>query len=276
MPRDLFGDVQQPAVGVGSRSRYTVPLSLAAHALIVLAVVGATILGPVVLPGLASEDITYRIVAVPHASPPPARPVSARPAKPKLNPTAAPLDAPPAVTPEIPPRFELPEGSSPVIGVLPGVSSIEIVLGEPPPLPLPPPIQQRPVRPGSGIRPPAKVHDVAPVYPAPAQAARIQGPVIVEATIGTDGRVHSARVLRSLPLLDEAALTAVRQWIYTPTLLNGVPVAVVMTVTVMFQLNCCANPERKGPGRSGAAPGQARSNFALPIAATPPSATPPP
>jgi protein TonB len=81
------------------------------------------------------------------------------------------------------------------------------------------------------------VHDVAPIYPPPAQAARIQGPVIIEATIGTDGRVQSARVLRALPFLDEAALTAVRQWVYTPTLLNGLPVPVIMTVTVMFHLN---------------------------------------
>ena len=71
MPRDLFGDVQAPAVGVGSRSRYTVPLSLAAHGLIVLAVAGATILGPVVLPGLASDDIVYTLVSVPPAPPPP-------------------------------------------------------------------------------------------------------------------------------------------------------------------------------------------------------------
>ena len=64
----------------------------------------------------------------------------------------------------------------------------------------------------------------------------MSGTVIVEATIDTDGRVRSARVLRSIPLLDEAALDAVRQWEYTPTLLNGTPVAVIMTVTVTFQL----------------------------------------
>jgi len=64
------------------------------------------------------------------------------------------------------------------------------------------------------------------------QSARVQGIVIVEATIGVDGRVQDARVLRSIPLLDAAAVEAVKQWEYTPTLLNGVPVPVIMTVTV--------------------------------------------
>ena len=54
--------------------------------------------------------------------------------------------------------------------------------------------------------------------------------------IGEDGRVQQARVLRSVQLLDEAALTAVRQWVFTPTRLNGEPVPVVMTVTVTFRL----------------------------------------
>jgi periplasmic protein TonB len=74
------------------------------------------------------------------------------------------------------------------------------------------------------------------VYPSIAQSARVQGVVIVEATIGPDGKVSDARVLRSIPLLDQAALDAVRQWVFTPTLLNGVPVPVIMTVTVNFTL----------------------------------------
>ena len=55
-------------------------------------------------------------------------------------------------------------------------------------------------------------------------------------TIGPNGKVQNARVLRSIPLLDQAALDAVKQWEYTPTLLNGVPVPVIMTVTVQFTL----------------------------------------
>jgi protein TonB len=61
--------------------------------------------------------------------------------------------------------------------------------------------------------------------------------VIIEATIDTDGQVVAARVLRSVPLLDDAALQAVRQWQYKPATLNGQAVAVLMTVTVRFALD---------------------------------------
>ena len=74
------------------------------------------------------------------------------------------------------------------------------------------------------------------MYPPIAQSARVQGVVIIEATIGPNGTVQEAKVLRSIPLLDAAALDAVQQWQFTPTLLNGVPVPVIMTVTVNFTL----------------------------------------
>src|SRR5437667_362603 len=93
-----------------------------------------------------------------------------------------------------------------------------------------------PVRVGGNIKAPQRIKDVKPVYPAIAQSARVQGVVIIEATIGPNGLVQEAKVLRSIPLLDAAALEAVRQWTYTPTLLNGVPVPVIMTVTVNFTL----------------------------------------
>jgi protein TonB len=90
------------------------------------------------------------------------------------------------------------------------------------------------LRVGGNIRTPTKIHDVRPVYPAEAQAARVSGLVIVEARIGADGAVEDARILRSIPLLDQAALDAVMQWRFTPTLLNGQAVPVIMTVTVNF------------------------------------------
>jgi TonB family protein len=106
----------------------------------------------------------------------------------------------------------------------------------PPPPPPPPPPPDGPVRVGGAIKVPTKIRDVRPVYPPDALDARIQGVVIIEATIDTDGRVADAKVLRSIPQLDEAALTAVRQWEFTSTSLNGVPVPVIMTVTVNFAL----------------------------------------
>ena len=93
-----------------------------------------------------------------------------------------------------------------------------------------------PVRVGGNIRPPTRMHFVEPAYPQVARAAAVQGVVILELTIGEDGAVSNARVLRSIPLLDQAALDAVRQWRYEPTLLNGAPTPVIMTATVNFSL----------------------------------------
>jgi TonB family protein len=90
------------------------------------------------------------------------------------------------------------------------------------------------VRIGGQIRPPTKIKDVQPVYPAIARSARVAGVVTIAATIGPDGKVIDATVVRSIPLLDQAALDAVQQWEYTPTLLNGVPVPVLVTVTINF------------------------------------------
>ena len=90
------------------------------------------------------------------------------------------------------------------------------------------------VRVGGEVRPPIKIKDVPPVYPAIAQSARVQGDVVIEATIDEEGKVADAKVVKSVPLLDQAALDAVQQWQYRPSLKNGVPTAVVMTVTVRF------------------------------------------
>ena len=93
-----------------------------------------------------------------------------------------------------------------------------------------------PVRVGGNIHAPAKLNNVPPVYPPMAKQARVEGTVILEATISAQGRVTELKVLRGIPLLDNAAVDAVRQWSYSPTLLNGSPVSVVMTVTVNFHL----------------------------------------
>jgi TonB family protein len=118
----------------------------------------------------------------------------------------------------------------------------------PPPPPPPPPSvhrnaefarlvdQYNPVRIGGHIKSPTKIRDVKPAYPPIAQSARVQGVVICEVLIDQNGQVADAHVLRSIPLLDDAALDAVRQWRFVPTLLNGVPTPVVMTVTVNFSL----------------------------------------
>jgi protein TonB len=77
---------------------------------------------------------------------------------------------------------------------------------------------------------------VNPVYPAVARAAGVQGVVVVEATIDRNGKVQNAKVLRSIPLLDQAALDAVKQWEFIPEVLNGERVPVIIALSVNFSL----------------------------------------
>jgi protein TonB len=77
---------------------------------------------------------------------------------------------------------------------------------------------------------------VHPLYPEMARSARVEGTVILEAVLDTSGHVTQLRVLKSVPLLDQAALDAVRQWKYTPSIYYGRPVSVLLTITVRFTL----------------------------------------
>ena len=108
-----------------------------------------------------------------------------------------------------------------------------------------------PIRVGNGVPPPRKVHDVPPVYPSAARTLRVQGLVILEATIGPTGEVVDVEVLRSVPELDEAAVAAVEQWRYEPTLVNGEAVPVVMTVTINFSLRSGDDAPRRLPPPAG-------------------------
>ena len=92
------------------------------------------------------------------------------------------------------------------------------------------------MRVGGDIKAPKKTKHVNAVYPPIARSSGVQGVVVIEATIGPDGHVKDAKVLRSVPLLDQSALDAVRQWEFTPTIVNGVAVPVITTVTVNFTL----------------------------------------
>ena len=135
------------------------------------------------------------------------------------------------------------------VGAARGRQGGPVQLGAAPPPPPPPPLPPSQnltaspewavgaIRVGGAIKPPAKMKHVNPVYPPIAMSSRVQGVVILETRIGIDGKVTNARVLRSIPLLDQAAIDAVMQWEFTPTLLNGQPTPIIMTVTVQFTLN---------------------------------------
>jgi TonB family protein len=92
------------------------------------------------------------------------------------------------------------------------------------------------IRVGGNVQAANLIRKVTPVYPADAKSARIQGTVQLNATIAPDGTVQDLQVTSGHPLLAQAALDAVRQWVYRPTLLNGAPVTVVTTIDVNFTL----------------------------------------
>ena len=99
-----------------------------------------------------------------------------------------------------------------------------------------PPVAVEPVRVGGNVPPPRKTWNVTPEYPRLARLRRIQGIVILEVTVDRQGEVSSVSVLRSAEGLDDAAVEAVRQWRYEPTMVNGRPVSVIFTETVRFQM----------------------------------------
>jgi protein TonB len=186
-----------------------------------------------VLPTPYSAMDSYRVVSLPPAPSLP-RPRVARTPVVAVNPNLAPIVEPSAIEPEPPDvGFDRSvEAGTPPVGILEGEAQ-----PLPPPEPPAPAPTQAPIRPGGDIKRPVKTKDVPPQYPQIAVISRTEGVVIIEATIGVDGKVEEARVLRSIPLLDAAAIAAVSQWEFTPTLLNDVPVPIIMTVTVNFALS---------------------------------------
>jgi TonB family protein len=127
------------------------------------------------------------------------------------------------------------------IGSLGGI--VDLVAGPVPPLPAPPApgvsVATAPsaIRVGGNVQQANLITQIRPVYPPDAKAARVQGQVRFEATIGADGHVQNLRVVSGDPLLVNSAMEAVKQWVYKPTLLNGQPVTVVTQVDVNYTLS---------------------------------------
>jgi protein TonB len=93
-----------------------------------------------------------------------------------------------------------------------------------------------PVRVGGDIQRPRKIKDVKPVYPRLALASEVRGAVIVDLVVGPDGKVSDATIRQSIPALDQAALDAVRQWVFEPARRNGEAIAVIVTAVVSFAI----------------------------------------
>jgi protein TonB len=221
-------------------------IALAAHVialvvLVVLPLLRATdSLPPIALPMMMA--FTAAPPAPPPPPPPPAQPAAARAAArpaPKAAVTLpAPVVAPPTITAEpLMASTEAPIGvPGGVEGGIAGGTVGPIVAGLPAQAPPPPPPPAEPVRVGGRITAPNVVHQVNPEYPGVALAAGMEGLVILEAIVDDTGQVKSVKVLRSSGrLLDVAAVTALKQWRYSPLILNGTtPVPFVLTVTFNF------------------------------------------
>ncbi len=214
----------------------------------------------IIVPLYTTETIQLRNyeqtpLVTPPAPPPPPPPASGRPVtphitskRPNLTYTLGKVTAPVS----IPKTVSLDNGAAAtdlggVVGGVPGGvvggelgGSLGGVLGGTgTSVPIPPPQQpaaKRIVRVGSNLKAPRQVFSAQPEYPVLAKQTHVSGTVVVNAVIDEHGNVVRARALSGHPLLIPAALKAVLQWKYEPTLLNGTPVAVEMEVTVHFQL----------------------------------------
>jgi protein TonB len=238
MSHDLFHDVTDRRPRASRAAGGTLALSVVVHALVLAAVIVVPLLATDALPTPASDAIEDWVVPVELPPPPPA-PIVARRTHAATTSTPrniAPTEAPDAIVDEMPPVPDIVCESCVVDPIAPAIFGDRAGTGAPlPPPPPPSPDPPAPVR-LSSVQMPRKVRDVAPIYPQIAQRAGIQGDVIIEAVIASDGQVRDARVLRSNPLLDQAALDAVRAWRYEPTRVGGVAVPVIVTVTVRFRL----------------------------------------
>ena len=218
-------------------------VSLAVHSIALVALVALPLLRSQDLPAPVATARAFFVqpALAPPPPPPPPPPRAAAAPPPKIQAPVrrvqtliAPVRIPDQVKPE-----EVVE-AAPAVGQAGGVEGgvpggvVGGVIGGLPEAPPPPPPSR--VRAGIEVKEPTKIKNVDPVYPDLAIRANIQGVVILQLTITPAGRVAEVRVLRSIALLDAAAIQAARQWVYTPTLLDGVPVSVDMTVTVRFNL----------------------------------------
>jgi protein TonB len=226
--------------GLRSHLSGSVPISIALHLVALLVFLIIPLTANMILPDPASHLPEYmRAVSIPPPPPPAMRPrteTAPAPTQPS-NQGQAPTKAPDTIPPETEQFARVPVvGAIPQAGGFPegtGLLPVAPVVVLPPP---DPPRPSGPVRVADLPVTPRKIGDLRPIYPEIARAAHVEGTVILEAVLDTGGRVTQLRVIQSSPMLDRAALDAVSQWRYTPSLYGGRPVSVLMTITVRFTL----------------------------------------
>ena len=231
MPGIMFQDVVCPRAQ-STRKWYTLPLSFLIHTSVLAVLIVVPLIATDVLPRprAVMEFVTPYVPIVPAA--PPVRRVA--PSTVARGTVGAPVVAPDTIGVEPGVIFQPGDvDTAGLEGIVGAIDVGQIAIDAPPAAP---PTPAGPMKIGGDIKRPIRTKYVAPQYPNIARGSGVQGMVIIEAVIGADGKVEQARILRSHALLDDAALTAVKEWEYTPTLLNGRPTPVIMTVTVLFSL----------------------------------------
>jgi protein TonB len=219
---------------------------------VVISFVGQSIITAilVLIPLIYTEALPRRelmtfLMAPPPPPPPPPPPAPPSPVRvvPRIQPRPQEMVQPKAIPREVAIIQEDPlPPPGPVGGVVGGIDSglaggaaggvLGGIIAAPPP---PPPPQER-IRVGGQVQAARVVNQPRPVYPPLARQARIQGTVRLEAVINQEGRVEELSVVSGHPLLIQAALDAVSQWQYQPTMLNGVAVEVITTIDVNFTM----------------------------------------
>lgn len=222
--------------GLRSRLSGSLPISIAIHLGALLALFVVPLVANIVVPTVSVTLPEY--VHLAPMPPPPVVTIRQPRAASIPNPVSdsrAPTEAPSVILPEKTQPSYTPEAIGATSGIFtPGALPIGPVISVPPP--------PEPAKPAGPVKiadlpvPPRKIVDVRPVYPDHARAARIEGLVVMEAVLDPGGHVTQLRVVRSVPMLDQAAMDAVRQWRYTPTMYYGKPVSVLMTITIKFTL----------------------------------------
>lgn len=221
-------------------------LSVAAHVAVIGGVASVVLFSvPATLPQAPSMMAFVAATPAPTPPPPPPPPApkgvkAAQPSKPRptYGPTfTVPTEVPVGIQPES--GIDLGDEGGVVGGVEGGIPGgvlgglLGRMVTEAPP---PPPPPAKPRRVGGDLQAPALIKRVEPDYPGVAVAGKVSGTVILEATVDETGVVTDVKVLRSIVLLDRAAIKAVKQWRYQPLVLNGQPVPFILVVTLTFTL----------------------------------------
>jgi protein TonB len=234
----------------GDWKRAAIPLAYVAESMMV----GLLVLVPLIYTqALPRQYLSIDVLPPPPPGPPPVTHAGHTTTPPTHHPTVDPFVQPPIIPPTIAVLHETPEPPQPVAGppgiyvpggvpgdgrgtgFLPGGAPWETNTTPPPP-PQHTAASPTIVRLSKGVVDAKAIYQPRPEYPHIAIIAHIQGTVVLQAIIGKDGAIQNLTVVSGSPLLNPAALNAVRTWRYQPTLLNNEPVEVLTEIDVIFKL----------------------------------------